>query len=164
MGGFTNVLHRMTTASFVFGLAFVFPNVALAQAPRLQPIQPIQPGQAIQPIRLSWQTPAPFTEAASFDNGWTRVLSDTQKLLRRFAPTTPLQNIVTIDEAARATAARALWASAARAYALPAPKPPRMNVGGIRTTFKPVQFSSRVAAESRGIEGVIAGVQFEMLD
>lgn len=154
MGGFASVLRRITMATFAFGLAFGVPNLALAQAPKFQP------------TRLPWQTRTIFTEAISFDtydNGWARVLSDTRRLLRRFAPRSALQNKLGINATARAAASRAFWAYNIHTYAPLPPKPPQVNIGTVRTTFTPIEFSSKTVAESRANESVLAGVQFQLL-
>lgn len=152
MGGFANVLRRMTMASFAFGLAFVLPNVALAQAPKYPT------------TRLPWQTTSLFTKTAPFDDQWSRVVLDTQRMLRRLTHPYPMPQVVKLDANAHAATLRALWIPNVRAYTPPTPKPPTVDVSKVRATMAPFEYAQHIAAESRDLEGVLVGVQFEMLD
>jgi hypothetical protein len=142
----------MTMAAFAFGLTFGIPNGVDAQTPQLQT------------DRLPWQTTVFFTGTAPFDNGWTRVLSDTRQLLRRFAAAYQFKDVLTIDAIARIVAHGPLWVPNVHAYIPPTRNPPNGDIGTIRATLTPVEFDSGVAAESRTLQGVLAGVEFEMLD
>jgi hypothetical protein len=142
----------MTMAAFAFGLLFAIPNESRAQAPKFQP------------VRLPWQTSANFTSAAPFDNDWKHVLSDTQRMLRRFAARYAFTDVLTVGSIVRTDAYNPHWIQPVSAYVPPTNQPPKVDVGTIRATMTPVEFASGVAAESRTLHGVLAGVQFELLD
>lgn len=152
MGGFERVLRRVTMTAFAFGLAFGIPNFALAQTPK------------VQTARLPWQTTSFVTNIAPYDKDWTRVLSDTQQLLRRFATSYPYKKVLRV--APKKTRVKApLWVSNVRTYVPPAAQSLQITVGTIRTTLTPVEFTSgTVRAESRTMNGVLAGFRIEMVD
>lgn len=152
MGGFSSTWRRMASVSIVLLVVFGIPNVASAQAPKFPT------------ARLPWQTLPPMTTTASFDNGWARVVSDTEQLLRRFSTPSSLRNAVIIDAVARAAAARAIWATNEPRYTPPPPKPPSVRVAKIRVSLAPVEIASQIAAESRNLSGVLAGLQFHWVD
>ena len=152
MGGFQNVLRRMTMTAFAVALTFGIPNNVFAQTPQRQA------------TRLPWQTSTYFTDTARFDNDWTRVVSDTQQLLRRFAAPYQFHDALTIDQAVRTEMTSALWIPNIRPAMPQTPKAPSTEVSTIRATWMPVEFTSGVAAESRTLDGVLVGVQFEMVD
>jgi hypothetical protein len=152
MRGFSSVFRRITMATFALGLTFGIPNEGRAQTPQLQT------------ARLPWQTPAIISRPAPFDSGWTRVLSETQLVIRRFAATYPFNDVLTIDSIVRTDTHGVLWVPNVSTYVPPAPQQASIDVGTIRATLTPVEFASDVAAESRTMQGVLAGVQFEMVD
>lgn len=156
MRGFHNVLRRITMATFAVGLTFGIPNSVFAQTGANTGAQ--------QTARLPWQTSTYFTGATPFDKDWARVVSDTQQLLRRFAAPYQFQDALAIDQAVRTETTSALWTPNMRPSIPQIPKAPSTEVRTIRATLMPVEFTSGVAAESRSLDGVLVGVQFEVVD
>lgn len=150
MRGSSRVVRRLSMASLAFGLAFGIPNKARAQAPRFEP------------SRLSWQTAGSLARSKTFDQSWMRVVVDTQLLLRRFSTKYPIPTKLDFTAVARSAIARTIWN--VRAVAPQAPNPTTLNISSVRATFTPVEFTSGVAAESRRMEGTLAGVKFEWVD
>ncbi|HRI64018.1 MAG TPA: hypothetical protein PK156_07260 [Polyangium sp.] len=151
MGGFTRKWQRMTSGSFAL-LTFLIPNLALAQAPKFSP------------SRLPWQTPSTFVKTPLFDNDWARVVSDTQQLLDRLSTPSTFRNAVIIDAVAQAVATQSIWATNRSSSSPPAPKPPSLRIAAIHATLAPVEYTSRVAAESRDSNGVLVGMKFHWVD
>lgn len=156
MGGFGRVLGRLTMAAFAFSLAIGLPNVGQAQTPQTEKQAPS--------ARLPWQTASFQPKPASFDKDWARVLSDMQQMLRRFAASYPYHEVLKVDVAAQTDLASPLWVANVPIYVPPAKEPLRVDVGAFRVTGTPVEFTSGVAAESRTMEGVLVGMQVEVVD
>jgi hypothetical protein len=152
MGGFGKVLRRMTMVAFGLGFAFGTPNAAHAQAPPLQT------------ARLPWQTPAAFTSAAPFENGWMRVVSETEQLIRTYADLNLYGGLPAITPATQSDTSASLWTSAVPTSSPPIAEQPTFYVGTVRATFKPVEVASSIVAESRNIQGVLIGLQLDVLD
>lgn len=151
MGGFTKKWQRMTSVSFAL-LTFMIPNLALAQA------------RKFSPSRLLWQTPSAFIKTPSFDNDWARVVSDTRQLLDQLSTPSTFRNAVIIDTVAQAVATQSNWATNRSSYSPPAPKPPSLRIAAFRATLAPMEYTTRVAAESRDSSGVLGGMQFHWVD
>jgi hypothetical protein len=152
MGGFGKVLRQMTMVAFGFGLAFGTPNAAHAQAPPLQT------------TRLPWHTAAAFTGAAPFENGWMRVVSETKQLIRIYADLNRYGRLPAITPATQSGTNASLWTPAVPSPSPPTAEQPTFDVGTVRATFKPVEVASTIVAESRNIQGVLMGLQLEVLD
>ena len=150
MRSFTGFLSRITMATFAFGLTFGIPNGAQAQTPQ---------GKI---IRLPSQT-QPFSKSAvRFDTSWTRVVSDAQQVLRKSAAPYPFQDTSTLDLTALTDTTISIPKFVP--YVPQAPKTPSAEVGKVRATLTPVEFTSGVAAESRTLDGVLVGVKLELVD
>lgn len=150
MRSLRSLLGRITMAACAFGLTFGIPNGAQAQTPHSKI------------IRLPSQTQPYSKSAIRFDTDWTRVVLDTQQLLRKFAAPYQFQSTSTLDLTAVTDATVSIPKFVP--YVPQAPKAPSAEVGNVRATLTPVEFSSGVAAESRTLDGVLVGVQFELLD
>jgi hypothetical protein len=167
MGGFERVLRRMTMAALACGLVFGLPNVGQAQTPQGFGAQGAEGDpepqlfEQISAARLPWQTASFPTNSGSYDKDWTRVLSDMQQMLRRFSASYPYAEALKIDAAKQTP----LWVANVPTYVPPAPEPIRVDVGALRATLTPVEFTSgAVTAESRSMQGVLVGAQVEMVD
>lgn len=152
MGGFVNLVRRMSMAAFVLGIAFVLPNTALAQAPSLQP------------ARLPLQTASTFKSATPFNNGWTRVVSETEQLIRTYADLKRYGAAPAIAPKAQNSASKVLTTPEVARPSAPSPEEPSASAGTVRATLKPIEVASKVVSESFSIQGVLVGVQFEVVD
>jgi len=152
MGGSSTELRRLTMATLAFGLLFGIPNLARAQTPRFEP------------TRLPSSVSSSFTGKKIFDPGWERVVIDTQQLLRRFLAPYPVKSTLDDNTVTPVTVNRATWNVNVQPITIPPLDPGSLNIAPIRATFTPVPFTSGVAAESRGMEGTLVGVKFELID
>lgn len=152
MGGFSTELRRLTMATLAFGLLFGIPNLAQAQTPRFEP------------TRLPLPVSTSLTGKKVFDPSWERVVIDTQQLLQRFSAPYPVRSALDGEMVTPVTVNRAAWNVTVQPITMPPLDPGSLNVAPIRVTFTPVPFTSGVAAESRGMEGTLVGVKFEVAD
>lgn len=153
MLGSSRVLRPCSIILLAIGLVFGFPTMARAQTPRFEP------------SRLPWQPSSPLVVKTVFDPSWERVVIDTQQLLRRFSAPHPFWGGIDGDDSAQASVDRTVWNVNVRTLVQQHSNPGRVDVAPVRITMTPVPFTSgNIVAESRPMEGSLAGVKFEWVD
>jgi hypothetical protein len=145
--GSRSVFGALAALGFLLGAA----SSAHAQVPPLP--NPMPWGQA-----TVFAPPA----LATFGPEWNRIVRDTFATFKTFADLSRYGGPSSISPAVPMNVPSPLWGDT-RTYIPTNPDLPTIRVGEMRATLVPVETSSTiVAAESRGVQGVLVGMRIDL--